>query len=224
MSRILIGETQHDFAIALDEFFSLDHYVVQIESNGLCILDNLREHQYDVLLLEIALPGLDGISVVRGHRAAAGDTPIVLMASTHCSAELQLGLDAGADAYLVKPFHMEDLSAHIRALLRRPSMRNQGVLVRGGLAMDPSAGTVNRDDIPIHLHPMEFKLLKFLLMHPNQVFSADAIFQRVWQKDIGQVDDTVRTHVRTLRSKIDVFGDPSVITTVRGFGYKTETR
>lgn len=224
MSRMLIGETQQDFALALNEFFSLHHYLVELECNGLRILELLRENKYDVVLMEIALPGLDALSVIRGFRAATGDTPIILMASTHCSKELENGLDAGADAYVVKPFHLNDLAAQVRALLRRPVMRNEGVLIRGSLLVDTGAGTVNRDDIPIHLHPMEFKLLKFLLMHPNQVFSADTIFARVWKKDLGQVDETVRTHVRTLRRKIDVLGDPSVITTVRGLGYKSESR
>jgi len=93
----------------------------------------------------------------------------------------------------------------------------------GGLAMDTGAGTVTVDDILVHLHPMEFKLLQFLLRHPNQVFNAQAILERVWQKDDSQLDDTVRTHVRTLRHKIDSPGFPSLITTVRGLGYKTET-
>lgn len=224
MSRILIGETQEDFAVALDDYFSMAHYLVQVENNGLRILDSLRDGVYDAIILEITLPGIDGISVVKGFRATSGTTPIVLLAGRHSSEELQSGLDAGADAYLVKPFRMSDLAAQVRALLRRPLMRCEGVLIRGGLEMDPGAGTVNRNDVSIHLHPMEFKLLKFLLLHPNQVFSAEAIYERVWQKDVGQVDDTVRTHVRTLRRKIDVDGGPSIITTVRGLGYKTEAR
>jgi DNA-binding response OmpR family regulator len=90
------------------------------------------------------------------------------------------------------------------------------------VAMDTGAGTVTKDDILVHLHPMEFKLLQFLMGHPNQVFSAHALFERVWQKDFGSMEDTVRTHVRTLRQKIDSDGFASVITTVRGLGYKTE--
>ncbi len=90
--------------------------------------------------------------------------------------------------------------------------------------MDTGAGTVTRDDIQIHLHPMEFKLLEFLLRHPDQVFNARAIMERVWHKDLEFLDDTVRTHVRTLRQKIDSGGIPSIITTVRGLGYKAENR
>jgi DNA-binding response OmpR family regulator len=89
---------------------------------------------------------------------------------------------------------------------------------------DTGAGTVTRNDILVHLHPMEFKLLQFFMRHPNQVFSAHALFERVWQKDFGLEEDTVRTHIRTLRRKIDSAGCQSVITTVRGLGYKTENQ
>jgi len=224
MSRILIGETQEDFATALAEFLSLDNNTVQLEKNGLRILESLRQNPYDLIILEIALLGLDAISVARTYRAAGGNTPILLMASRHSSEELQCGLDAGADAYLVKPFQLSDLAAQLRALLRRPSLRSERLLTSGAIEMDTGAGTVTRNDIPVHLHPMEFKLLQFLLRHPNQVYNAEAILERVWQKDLGQMDDTVRTHVRTLRRKIDSIGFPSIITTVRGLGYKTESR
>lgn len=225
MSRMLLGETQEDLATAMKDWFSWDHYTVEVQCNGLRILDCLRQNHYDIIVIEIALQGLDGISVVRGYRAAGGSTPIALMASRHSSHELQCGLDSGADAFVVKPFQLSDLAAQLRALLRRPALRSERVLTaRCGLAMDTGAGTVTRDDILIHLHPMEFKLLQFLLRHPNQVFNSEAILERVWQKDAGQLDDTVRTHIRTLRQKLDLPGRPSVITTVRGLGYKTESR
>jgi DNA-binding response OmpR family regulator len=224
MSKMLLGESHEDLALAIAEYFAGDDYSVQVESSGLRILECLRLEQYALVILEIALPGLDGISVVRSYRAAGGGTPILLLAGKHSSLELQQGLDAGADGYLVKPFHLADLSAQLRALLRRPALRTEKMLTAGGIAMDRGGGTVTRNDINVHLHPMEFKLLKFLMTHPNQVFSTHALFERVWQKESGLTDDTVRTHVRTLRQKIDSDGSPSIITTVRGLGYKTENR
>ncbi|MBX9695826.1 MAG: response regulator transcription factor, partial [Cyanobacteria bacterium] len=113
--------------------------------------------------------------------------------------------------------------SQVRALLRRPTLSAK-LLLSGDVSMNTEAGTVTRNDELIHLHPMEFKLLQFLLKHPNQIFSTHAIFERVWQKDFGQLEDTVRTHVRTLRQKIDLAGDHSIITTVRGLGYKSEYR
>ncbi len=222
MSRVLLGESQEDLAIALREGFTAEHFTVEIENNGLRILECLRHKQYEVIILEIALAGLDGISVVRDYRASGGNTPILLLASKHSSKELQTGLDAGADGYLVKPFLLSDLYARLRALMRRPSLHNMKILKSGNIEMDTVAGTVTKDEALIHLYPMEYKLLRFLLRHPNQVFNTHAIFERVWQKDLGQTEDTVRTHVRTLRKKIDSEGRPSIITTVRGLGYKTE--
>ena len=223
MSRMLIGETQEDLATAMKDWFSWDHYTVEIQSNGLRILERLRQYQYDVIVLEIALPGVDGISVVRDYRASGGNIPIALMAGRHSLHELQSGLDVGADAYVVKPFQLCDLAAQLRALLRRPALQNEKLLMADGLSMDTGSGTLRRHDLLVHLRPMEFRLLQFLLQHRNQVFNSQAIMERVWQKNGGQMDDTVRTHIRTLRQKIDSAGSPSIITTVRGLGYKTET-
>ncbi len=160
------------------------------------------------------------MSIARAYRASGGCAPILLQGDTHCSLELQGGLDAGAD-YLAKPLRMDDVAAHVRALMRRPALRNERILCSGGIEMDTDGGTVSRDDVSIHLHPMEYKLLQFLMRHPNQVFSSHALFERVWQKDFGSMEDTVRTPVRTLRQKIDAHASASVITTVRGLGYKT---
>lgn len=222
MSKMLLGETQTDLATAMRDFFVLEHYTVQMESSGLRILECLRENRFDVIVLETVLPGLSGIDIVSSYRAAGGNAPVLLMAGKHSSEELQCGLDAGADAYVVKPFRLKDVAAQLRALLRRPALRSERVLTSGIVAMDTGAGTVTKNDILVHLHPMEFKLLRFLMKHPNQVFSAHALFERVWQKDFGMMEDTVRTHVRTLRRKMDENDCASIITTVRGLGYKTE--
>ncbi|MBX9772128.1 MAG: response regulator transcription factor [Candidatus Obscuribacterales bacterium] len=220
MPRILIGESQDDLATAMTEYFSVEKYTVFQERSGWRILECLRQNQYDAIVMEIVLPGLDGISLVRDFRSAGGSTPILLMTNRHSSDEIQSGLDAGADAYVVKPFFLADLAARVRALLRRPSLRHGRILRLGDIEIDTDAGTVTKNDKPIHLHPMEFKLLQFLMSHEDQVFNAHALFERVWQKDYAQLEDTVRTHVRTLRQKIDSKGSASIITTVRGLGYK----
>lgn len=224
MARLLLSETQEDLSSAMVDYLSSDGYTVTLVDNGLRALECLNNYQYDVIVLETALSGLDGIDVVRNYRSVRGATPILLIAGRQSSEELQRGLDAGADAFLVKPFQLADLSAYLRALLRRPALRSERVLISGNVAVDTEAGTVTRNDSPVHLHPMEFKLLQFLLRHPNQVFNVNALFERVWQKDIGGMDTTVRTHVRTLRQKIDSTGNSSIITTVRGLGYKVENR
>jgi len=221
MSKMLLGETQEDLAIAINEFFSLDQYTMQVENNGLRVLECLRNEQYDVVILEIVLPEIDGINIVREYRAGGGSAPVVLMAGKHSSIELNSALDAGADAYLVKPFRLDDLAAMLRALLRRPALRAKRVLKLGNIALDTETGVVTRNDFPVHLFPMELRLLQFLMSHPNQVFTSAEITEEVWhKKDFGIKEDTVRTHIRTLRKKIDSEGCKSIIINVRGFGYK----
>lgn len=222
MPKLLLGEPNVDRSTSMKLFLSSERYTVQVETGGLRILECLRNEQFDVIVLDIALVGLDGISVVLDYRASGGSTPILLTSHKYSSDELKWGLDAGADAYLSRPFSMPDLAPQLRALLRRPAVRTERMLTSGLLTMDSGAGTLTKNNKPIHLHPMEFKLLQFLLSHPNQVFNAHALFQRVWQKDLGLTEDTVRTHIRTLRQKIDSEDCPSVIVTVRGLGYKTE--
>lgn len=221
---MLLGEPQEDLATAMKTFFSVTDYTVQLADSGSRVLDCLHHKEYSVLVLEIDLPGLDGISVVRRYRSSGGSAPVILMTTEYSSAELQCSLEAGADVYIEKPIQLNDLAAQVRALLRRPCLRNEKVLTLGGLEMNTESGTLTRNNVSIHLHPMEYKLLQFLMTHPNQVFSAHALFQRVWQKDYGLLEDTVRTHVRTLRQKIDLEGCVSNITTVRGLGYRTDAR
>jgi DNA-binding response OmpR family regulator len=222
MANMLLGEPDKALAAAMNTFFSSTDYIVQLADSGSRVLDCLQRKEYRVLVLEIDLPGLDGISVVRRYRSSGGSAPIILMTTEYSSAELQCSLEAGADVYIERPFQFNDLAAQVRALLRRPCLRNEKVLTLGGLEMNTGSGTLTRDNVSIHLHPMEYKLLQFLMTHPNQVFSSHALFQRVWQKDDGLMEDTVRTHIRTLRQKIDLGGCVSSIITVRGLGYRAD--
>ncbi|MBX9685856.1 MAG: response regulator transcription factor [Candidatus Obscuribacterales bacterium] len=220
MSSLLLCENQTEFASAIKEFLQAEHFSVEIESSGLRAIECLRRKSYDLLILASGVQGLDGLDVLRNYRIAGGNIPVLMISSRTNMEDKPLVLDAGADAYMVKPFQLAELAAQIRALLRRPVLRTDRILSYGPIAIDADAGTVMKDDKPIHLYPMEFKLLHFLMSHPNQVFGAHAIFERVWQKGFGHADDTVRTHIRTLRRKIDSVGSPSIITTVRGLGYK----
>lgn len=223
MTTMLLGETQKDLASAIVDYFSLKQYNVQHESNGLTILECLKQNNYDIVVMEIALPGLDGIDIVKCVRSLGWSMPVLLLSSQYCSDELQNGLNFGADGYLVKPFRLDDLAVRVKAMLRRPALRSEKLLVSGNVKLNTESGTVTRDGEMIHLHPMEFKLLQFLLKNPDQIFSTHALFERVWQKS-DCLEDTVRTHIRTLRRKLDSSDRNSIITTVRGFGYKAEIR
>jgi len=223
MPKMLLCEPQEDLATAVRDFFVADNYTIDLETSGWRVLECLRQKQYDIIVLEMALLALDGLAVVRDYRTRGGSTPILLLTGNVSSVELQDVYNAGADAYLVKPFKLADLAAQVKAMLRRPELRHEELLTMGNLVMDTKTGAVTKNKHVIHLFPMEFKLLQYLMKHPNQIFDARALFQRIWQKEDRSSDDTVRTHIRTLRAKIDSQGCPSFITTVRGLGYMTES-
>ena len=223
MFTLLLGEPSVDLASSMVEYLKLHDYAIQVESNGLYLLDCLNKNQFDLIILETDLTGTDGIDIIKRFRVAGGVTPILLLTDEYSTNDLQNGLDAGADCYVVKPFKLGDLGSRLRALLRRPSMRSETILVNGSISINTRSGTVKRYDRVINLYPMEFRLLQFLLAHPNEIFSTHTLYERVWQKS-GLIEDTVRTHIRTLRQKLDLPGGQSIITTVRGFGYKAETQ
>src|SRR5262249_28595125 len=132
------------------------------------------------------------------------------------------GLDAGADDYLTKPFHIKELAARVRALLRRPAAVTGEVMSAHGLTLDTSLRKVTKGGREIHLVPKEYQLLEFFLRHRNQLFSAEALLDRIWESGTEDSPDTVRTHIKTLRRKIDIPGLPSAIKTVHGAGYGIE--
>lgn len=222
MSTLLVGEFTDKLSSGIRDCFALRGFNVQSEDNGLRILECLQSNHYDLIVLETTLPGLNGIGVTRDFRKRGGDTPILLIADNHSSNELQGALDAGADSYLAKPFEVDDLTAQMRALLRRPALKGAAVLSVGHIAVDRNACTVTRAGELVQLFPLEYKLLEFLLSNANQVFSSKILLERVWGLDDSDNDSTVRSYIKTLRHKIDLPGQPSAITTVRGLGYRLD--
>ncbi len=220
MFNMLIAEHEISVSTQLCEWFSQEHYFVEILQDTNSARRRLRERKYDVVMLSTSLPEAGGMSVCREYRAWGGTAVVIMLSDTHSDAEMDAVIDGGADDFESKPLNMRNLSARVRALSRRQMVASK-LLFLEGLVLDPLAATVLRDGREIHLHPKEFKLLELLLRYPNQIFSNDALVERVWKW--GVREDTVRTHIKTLRKKIDAPGLPSVITTVRGQGYKIAT-
>ncbi|HEY9712975.1 MAG TPA: response regulator transcription factor [Chroococcales cyanobacterium] len=220
MAKLLIVEDDPSTRKAICQWLTSDRYVVESTADGAEALDLLKFCQYDLVVLDLMLPGLSGLDVLTQYRHGGGSIPVLLLTGKDKLEEKERGLDLGADDYLTKPFHMRELSARIRALLRRPASHMASTVICNDLVVDLSARTVKKAERPVHLFRREFALLEFFLKHQNQVFSAENLLDRVWASDSEVSAESVRTYIRRLRSKIDSEGEPSYVETVHGFGYK----
>jgi DNA-binding response OmpR family regulator len=222
MSKILIVEDEEDLAVQVRDWLARDHHTVEMVHNGSQAVDTLAVSKYDLIILDWLLPGLDGVEVCKRYRSMGGKTPILMLTAKAAIEDKEKGLDSGADDYLSKPFHLKELSARVRALIRRTSSMSGPTLEVAGIVLDPTSRTVTKDGEPVHLERKEFNLLEFLLRNANKTFSAEALLDRVWESGSLASPDAIRTYIKALRKKIDRPGKTSIITTVHGVGYKLE--
>jgi DNA-binding response OmpR family regulator len=222
MAKILVVEDERDLASLVQSWLKRDHHLVEMIDDGLTALRQLEMNRYDVIILDLMLPGMDGMEICRRFRRSSGTTPILMVTARDTIEDKEAGLDAGADDYLTKPFHLKELAARVRALLRRGSSKPGNVLKVRDVELDTNEYRCTKSGAEIHLLPKEFRLLEFLVRHPNQVFSAEDLLSSVWESDTPALLDTVRGHVKRLRKKLDSPGAPSMISTVYGLGYKVE--
>ncbi|HMP54369.1 MAG TPA: response regulator transcription factor, partial [Candidatus Melainabacteria bacterium] len=186
-------------------------------------LNSLEAFQYDAIILDWMIPGPDGISILKKFRQGGGKTPVVMLSARSRLEDLEIGLDTGSDYYVRKPVSLRELSASVRAAVRRGESRSPGAVIElGTMTLDATARTFFIDGQPVHLEPREFNLLEFLLRHPNQVFAYDALIDRVWPSDSLISREAVRTYIKSLRKKMNSSGRDSIIKNVRGYGYKLE--
>ena len=190
-----------------------------VASDGEEALRTAWEQPPDLVVLDIMMPGLDGIEVCRRLREGDPSLPILLLTAKDAPADEVVGLDAGADDYVTKPFSFEVLSARVRALLRRRETERGETLQYGDLRMDVGARLVQRGERSIELTTTEFNLLHFLLAHPRQVLGKEQIMERVWGYDFGGNGNIVEVYVGSLRKKLEAEGQPRLIQTVRSAGY-----
>jgi DNA-binding response OmpR family regulator len=219
MAKILLVEDDADLAHLIVNILQVERHAVDTVGDGRDALAHLRLSKYEVIILDWMLPNLSGMEVCREYREKGGTTPILMLTSRASPEEKETGLDAGADDYLTKPFHAKELAARIRALLRRPQVVSSKTLEVGAIRLDPKTAKVYKNGQEIHLLPKEFSLLELFMRYPNQVFSGDALLERVWAAESSASLDTVRTYIKTLRKKIDTKGSASLLRTVHGVGY-----
>ena len=218
--RLLVVEDEGGIASALRQGLSEQRCAVDVARDGEQGRDHALAATYDVILLDILLPKLDGLSLLRDLRKRGMTTPVLLLTARDAVDDRVAGLDAGADDYLVKPFSFSEVMARIRALLRRPVLRAGDRLVTGDIAMDLGARTVTRSTQPVTLTPREYAVLEFLLRHPGQALSRTQIAEGVWSWEFHGESNVVDVYIGYLRRKLDEEGVPSIIETLRGYGYR----
>jgi two-component system, OmpR family, response regulator MprA len=220
MTQILVVDDEPAVRRALERALRLDAYDVALAEDGEQALDTLSEGAVDAVILDIAMPGIDGLEVCRRLRAAGDRTPILMLTARDAIDDRVKGLDVGADDYLVKPFALRELQARLRALLRRVSEDGDGEILRyGDLELDPSAHQVHRGERLVELSKTEFLLLELFMKHPRQVLTRSTIFENVWGYDFGPTSNALGVYMGYLRRKTEEGGEPRLLHTVRGIGY-----
>jgi two-component system response regulator MprA len=214
----LVVDDDNAIASSLRRALLYEGYAVTVASDGHAALQRAQTDSPDLVILDVMLPGIDGIEVCRRIRAE-DDVPVLMLTARDATADRVLGLDSGADDYLVKPFAYEELLARVRALLRRKPARSTQRLVFSDLVMDIGTREVKRGERYVDLTPREFDLLQFFLRNPRQVLTRDRILDIVWGYGFGATSNSVDVYIGYLRAKIEEPGRPRLLHTVRGVGY-----
>lgn len=217
MSKILLVEDDSDLAGMVKLNLLREHSTVEVVHSGEDALDVLAVSAYDLIILDWNLPGKSGIEVCQWYRQHGGTSPVLMLTGKSADVDKEKGLDGGADDYLTKPFSMRELAARVRAVLRRSSTVTSNILTHGSYKIDPFKFHIEKGGAPVTLQPREFALFEFLMRHPGEVFSAEALLERIWRSDSEATLDALRACIKRIRKKLD---DPDVIETVHGVGYR----
>ncbi len=218
--RVLVVEDDVRMAGALRRGLGFDGLVVDVASDGEQALRMAQTSDYDVVVLDVMLPGFDGVETCRRLRAAENWVPVIMLTARDGVEDRVRGLDHGADDYLTKPFSLAELLARLRALARRSSTDRPVVLEVGDLSLDPATHEVRRGKVSISLSAREFLLLETLMRHPGQVFSQSQLLEACWQLGFEPRSNVVEVYVRYLREKIDRPFEVQSLETLRGVGYR----
>jgi len=219
--KILVVDDEQPLREALERALKSERYEVESAENGALALERMKTagNEIDAIVLDVLMPGVDGLEVCRRLRALGDKTPVLMLTARIEVEDRVAGLDAGADDYVTKPFDLEELLARLRALLRRAGSPSDQVLRFADLVLDPVAHEVHRGDRLIEVTRTEFLLLELFLLNPRQVLSRSIIFERVWGYDFGPSSNSLEVYIGYLRRKTESGGESRLIHTVRGVGY-----
>jgi two-component system response regulator MprA len=217
-ARILVIEDDEAILKLIRRSLAYEGYQVVTASDGPSGLTAARDNPPDLVVLDLMLPGLDGMEVCRRLRSG-GPTPIIILTAKDSINDRVMGLDMGADDYMVKPFNLDELLARVRALLRRSQPVHPQVLQFSDLTLDTGTRQATRNNRVISLTAKEYELLELFMRHPRQVLTRDVIFDQVWGYDFGGESNIIEVYIRYLRQKLEIEGETRLIHTVRGMGY-----
>lgn len=220
MAKILYVEDDADLAERVVTWLAeVEKHLVEHVGNGKDAMERLSAFKYELIILDVGLPDTSGIDVLKEFRRKGGVTPVLLLTGQDKVEQKISGLDAGADDYLTKPFHVQELTARLRTLLRRPREYSGNSFSVGEVEIDTGSRSVKANGQDVSLKPREFALLEFLMRHQNKVISPDDILQSVWSSESDATSETIYTHVKNLRKKLASAGAETFIRTVHGAGY-----
>lgn len=220
---ILVVDDDAGLRKALKRVLGAHGFAVEVAEDGEEALARLRAATYDAVVVDVMMPGSDGIEVCERLRAAGDQLPVLMLTARYAVRDRVAGLEAGADDYLVKPFANEELIARLRALLRRAGS-GKGTVAFADLELDVLTRDARRGSREIQLSRMEFEVLEFLLRHPRQVLARSTIYERVWGYDASLSSNSLDMLISHLRGKLEAGGEPRLIQTVRGVGFMLRER
>ncbi|MFF9641783.1 response regulator transcription factor [Kitasatospora aureofaciens] len=223
--KVLVVDDDPEVRAAVEDGLAVEGYQVRGAADGLAALGEVARWQPDAMVLDLMMPALDGLAVCRRLRALGDRIPILVLTARDSVSERVDGLDAGADDYLVKPFALDELTARLRALLRRSAPAVEEAEYRyADLVADPITRTGSRGGHPLDFSRTEFALLEVLLRHPGQVLPREVIMERVWGSDFGPDSNSLAVYIGYLRRKLEAGGEPRLVHTVHGVGYRLAER
>ena len=218
--QILVVDDEPAVRSSLERALRLEGYEIELAADGAEALAALEKDGTDAVVLDVMMPGVDGLEVCRTMRRGGDRTPVLMLTARDAVSDRVAGLDAGADDYVVKPFALDELLARLRALLRRSGVSAGGQALKfADLELDPVSHQVRRGERVIELTRTEFALLELFMLHPRQVLTRPVIFDRVWGYDFGPGSNSLEVYVSYLRRKTEADGERRLVHTVRGVGY-----
>lgn len=224
MAKLLMIEDDKNLCVGIQDWFEHKHHSVECVHDGNDGLAYLLTSSFDLVIMDVNLPGLNGFEISKRFRASGAKTPLLMLTGQDQLPDKEMGFGSGADDYLTKPFFLEELFLRVQSLLRRAGgWAADSVLRAGDLLLDSTTFSVMRGSERLNISRMEFLLLEFLMRHPKKVFSPETLVSRIWPSESETSPETVRTYIKRLRSKIDIEGRSSVIRNIHGVGYSFES-